>query len=290
MAHEVRSTPTGEIRFITDGGRPRIDARAILFDSWSVDLGGFRERMMPGSVNLDADLVALFDHDTSMVLGRTSANTMEVREDSIGVAFTAYPPETTWAQDLRVSMERGDIRGCSYRMMVEDDFWYVQDDQVCRDIIKANISELTVTSMPAYPETTAEARSHAQALAKQAPGEARVGRVLSDANEQVLKTALVQIEAASDAIESVISSVDPSFNEDDLIQEDPSMEEKPAGPDAGRTPGAEYLAPPTDSATGSMDGAFNESQRSSVGATETPTPETHTYVPGFGFIPTRKEN
>lgn len=291
MASEIRSTSAGEFRFIMDGGRPRIDARAILFNSWSVDLGGFRERMMPGSVSLDADLVALFDHDTSMVLGRTSAGTMIVSEDERGVSMTAWPPNTTWANDLRVSMERGDIKGCSYRMMVEEDKWYVENGQVCRDILKASISELTVTSMPAYPETTAEARSHAEALAQQLPAEDRAGRVISDSNEQVLKNALVQIESASDMLEYVIKQVDPSFNEDDLIVEDPAYEvgEDSDPVDAGRTPGSEYITP-QDSADTADGGSPDAGMRSSVGATETQSAEVPVYVPGFGFIPNRKEN
>lgn len=273
MATEVRTTPAGEIRFLTDGGKARIDARAILFDSWSVDLGGFRERMMPGSVTLDGDLVALFDHDTSMVLGRTSAGTMEVRQDAAGVAFTAYPPETTWAKDLRVSMERGDIRGCSYRMMVEEDDWYVRDGMVCRDIKKASISELTVTSMPAYPETTAEARSHAQALIKDIPGE---DRALTIADEINLSAAAEILDAASELIEKAGETIKDAISRVDL-------EEPEVDPETDPTTEVD----PTDSED--MDGASNE-PRSSVGATETPTADAQTFVPGFGFIPNRKES
>lgn len=162
--YEVRTTPNGELRFLVEGDKPRIDAKAIMFNSWSCDLGGFRERMLPGSVELEDDLLALFDHDTSMVIGRTSAGTMTTTQDGSGVAFTAFPPDTTWARDMRVSMERGDIKGCSYRMLPIEDKWYVENGQVCRDIIKAQVSELTITSMPAYPATTAEARDRAAAV------------------------------------------------------------------------------------------------------------------------------
>lgn len=213
MVFETRAVGSDALTYTVADGRPRIDARAIKFNSWSVDLGGFRERMMPESVTLEPDLVALFDHDTSRVLGRTSAGTMEVRPNSVGVDFTAYPPDTTWAADLRVSMDRGDIRGCSYRMFVDRDSWYVDGDgQVCRDILAARISELTITSMPAYPETTAEARSHAAAVAKRPVD--RAGRVLSDANEVALKAALAAIELAEDTLESVLAAVDPAFQAD----------------------------------------------------------------------------
>lgn len=217
---EVRAAGEGSITFTEIDGKPTIDARAIKYDSWSVDLGGFRERMMPGSVTLDADMVALFDHDTSKVLGRTSAGTMEVRSDSQGVGFTAYPPDTSWANDLRVSMTRGDIKGCSFRMMVDKDAWYVQDGEVRRDVISARVSELTITSMPAYPETSAEARDHAATLAS----EVAVPENLE--------------ERASDT-------------------EDPTDSDLP-------------------------DGASGEAREASGGAPE--TPNSWTFVPGFGFI------
>lgn len=280
MAYETRALSSGSLSFTNEGGKPRIDGRAILFDSWSADLGGFRERMLPNSVELESDLVALFDHATDKVLGRTSAGTMEVRSDSKGVAFTAYPPATTWAADLRVSMERGDIKGCSYRMYVDEDRWYVQDGMVCRDVVRARVSELTVTSMPAYPETTAEARDRASQLAKAANVEERAGRVISDANEQVLKSALVNIEAASDMLEAVITQVDPTFNEDNLIAEDPAYEEMPAAPNAGTVENSGLL----------VGGSLTEADRTSAGAAETTQRQTQTFVMGFGFItnPERK--
>lgn len=281
MTAEVRALSTGELRFLTDGGKPRIDGRAILFDSWSVDLGGFRERMLPGSVNLDPDLLALFDHATDKVLGRTSAGTMEVRMDERGVAFTAYPPETSWAKDLQVSMQRGDIRGCSYRMMVEEDKWYVDPSgQVCRDVVKASVSELTVTSMPAYPETTAEARSTAAKLAQAANVEQRVGREISDANVTILKSVFQNLELASDTLEQLIAKNDPNFNEDNFglpETEDPEMTD--GQPDAGRTPGSDILAP-----TGAVDGSGD----GSVGATENTQTRSRAFVPGFGIISTPK--
>lgn len=291
---EIRAV--SDVSFSMSGDKPRIDARAILFDSWSVDLGGFRERMLPGSVTLDSDLVALFDHDTSMVLGRVSAGTMDVRSDMAGVAFTAYLPDTTWAKDLKVSMERGDIKGCSYRMMVEEDKWYVDmNGQVCRDVIKASVSELTVTSMPAYPETTAEARSHVASLVKNVKAEERVGREISDANLQVLKAVFQNIELASDTLEQVISANDPAFNEDDYGLPDSESEDMP---NAGKTPGQDMISGVCpdcgmmpcccDTQSSEMSGGSPDASRSSVGATET-HPTRTTFVSSFGFITTRKE-
>jgi HK97 family phage prohead protease len=282
---EIRAV--GELTFSMDGDRPRIEARAIKYDSWSVDLGGFRERILPNAVELDSDLVALFDHATDKVLGRVSAGTMTVRSDSAGIAFTAFPPETTWAKDLQVSMERGDIKGCSFRMFVDEDRWYVENGEVRRDVSKARVSELTVTSMPAYPETSAEARSTAQALAEKSE-ENRAGRVLSSSNEIALKAALEAVSLAETTLEAVLSQINPSSDvesedeADEIEEELSSVEHRRA--DCGCS---ECACAPKDSET--LDGSSSQ-PRLSVGATETTPTRSSFYSSKFGLLITRKEN
>lgn len=203
---------------VDDGSvAPQVRASAIVFDRWSQDLGGFVERMMPGSVTLEADMLALFDHQTQYVIGRQSAGTMSVLRHAAGVDFTAVPPDTQWARDMLVSLKRGDIKGCSYRMQVSDDRWYVRDDGVvARDVLAASVCELTITSMPAYPQTTAAVRSRAAAFVR---SELRAGRTLSAANEQALKDALAALDIAENAIEGVLSQVDPAFEPEDEATE-----------------------------------------------------------------------
>lgn len=161
---EIRTIPV-EVRAITgDDGRRVIEGRAIVYDAWSEDLGGFREMLVPGSANLTSDLLALFDHDTSMVLGRTSSGTLEAHDDGSGVVMRAFPPDTSWARDLLVSMDRGDIRQMSFRLRVNEDEWNVVDGEVQRVIRDMDVDELSVVSMPAYPQTSANARSKAAEL------------------------------------------------------------------------------------------------------------------------------
>lgn len=298
MASELRALATvTPIVSMREDGAPQISAEAIRFNSWSVDLGGFRERMLPGSVILDRDLVILFDHDTAKVVGRPSAGTATVAQDERAVTFTATPPSTTWASDLLESMKRGDIRGCSFRMMVDEDKWYVDNGQVCRDVIKARVSELTITSMPAYPETTAEARSRAAELIKEKT-EDRAGRVLSADNQgrltlarDVLDMATELIEKATETIDAVITTVDPTY----IPDSEDGMEACDCG--GSGCPGCECSAdsmdpncacPDAECATchpknpENMDGSSTAS-RSSVGATEK-SKKPETFVPGFGFI------
>jgi len=161
--YETRTVPV-TLRAVSDDERGRsIEGQAIVYDVWSDDLGGFRERLAVGSAQLDADLLALWDHQTSMVLGRTTAGTLRAHDDGSGVSMRAYPPDTTWARDLLVSMDRGDVRHMSFRFRTIDDTWAIGADGVPeRTVLKMSVPEISVVSMPAYPQTSSYARSKAE--------------------------------------------------------------------------------------------------------------------------------
>ena len=162
---EVRVRPVSEVRAVTDeDGTRKVEGYAIRFNEMSEDLGGFREVMAPGSVKLSDDLRANFDHQTQYILGRTSAGTLETKVDDDGVWMRAYPPETTWANDMITSIERGDINQCSFEFYALDDKFEKRDGEVLRTVLDANVVALSVVAVPAYPTTSVHARDMAKAL------------------------------------------------------------------------------------------------------------------------------
>ncbi len=168
MSLEVRR---GEIRaIIEEDGQPVIEGRAIVFGSPSDDLGGFREIIEQGSVNFTDDVVLDFDHKTQYILGRQSNGTLDINVSPDGVSFRARPPQTQWVRDLIESMKGGYINQCSFMFRCREDEWQNagEDTGVIRRVKDALVSALSVVSMPAYPQTTAEARDKAAEL-KEAP-------------------------------------------------------------------------------------------------------------------------
>ncbi|OOF68802.1 peptidase [Rodentibacter pneumotropicus] len=114
------------------------------------------------------DVRALFEHDHTKLLGRTSAGTLKLEEDNIGLRFELTPPETTLGKDLLISVERGDISGMSFGFWAKEEIWDFDVEPYQRTVSKAELFEITVTSIPAYPESSVEIakRSMNEAKAK----------------------------------------------------------------------------------------------------------------------------
>ena len=85
---ELRSFALNEFRVDSaEGMPPRMFGHAAMFNSLSGDLGGFREQIAPGAFRKSlesADVRALFNHDSNIVLGRNKAGTLRLKEDESG--------------------------------------------------------------------------------------------------------------------------------------------------------------------------------------------------------------
>lgn len=129
----------------------------IVFNSLSVDLGGFKERIRPEAVNRtlreQLDVRALVDHESAKVLGRMRSGTLSLRKTADGLASRIEPPDTTYAVDLMKSLRRGDVSGMSFGFMALDDEWHLEDGLPIREVIDMRIREISVVTFPAYEAT-----------------------------------------------------------------------------------------------------------------------------------------
>jgi len=171
MEKEVRCFDV-ELR-VTDGEKPHIQGHAAVFNQWSEDLGGFREKIRPGAFKKtlkESDVRALFNHDANYVLGRNKAGTLTLAEDDTGLAIDIDPPDTTWASDLKVSMQRGDVNQMSFGFQTVKDEWNNEDKKnIERELVEVRLFDVSVVTYPAYPQTNAQVRSKVEQLASE-PG------------------------------------------------------------------------------------------------------------------------
>lgn len=146
----------------------RISGLAAVFDARSENLGGFTEVIKRGAfrkvLKTDPDVRCLFNHDMNLPLGRTAAGTLRLRETPEGLEYEADAPDTSYARDLRVLMDRGDVNQSSFAFRVAPggDSW---DEDPGTGALVRTISEfgelydVSPVTVPAYPQTTSHARS-----------------------------------------------------------------------------------------------------------------------------------
>jgi HK97 family phage prohead protease len=155
---------TVEFRAADDGSGPVLEGYAAVFDRWSVDLGGFKEKIDRAAFNktvAEADVVALWEHDTRYLLGRMASGTLRLKVDDRGLQYVIDPlPDTTVGRDVAELGRRKDIQGSSFGFRTIRDEWHEDDEgNVTRTLLEVALIDVSPVTMPAYPDTDAAIRS-----------------------------------------------------------------------------------------------------------------------------------
>lgn len=143
-----------------EGDAPLFQGYAAVFNTLSVELWGFREKLAPGAFtnSLGDDVRALWDHQTGVVMGRTKSGTLRLAEDATGLRFENDPPLAA-TREIE-SVQRGDVDQMSFGFRTLEDTWDIdENDQVIRTLLKVKLYEVSYVTFPAYPATSVQARS-----------------------------------------------------------------------------------------------------------------------------------
>lgn len=159
---ERRHFTVKELRVVRADGQPAVIAgHAAVFDTLSVELWGFREKIQKGAFanTLNADVRALFNHDPNLVLGRTTNKTLSLREDEKGLFVEITPPDTQAARDAVALIERGDVTQMSFGFRTITDKWNTEDGETVRTLVEVELFDVSPVTFPAYPDTDVAVRS-----------------------------------------------------------------------------------------------------------------------------------
>ncbi len=109
---------------------------------------------------LGGDVRALIDHETRLVLGRSKAGTLELREDSHGLwGRVKINPNDQDAVNLYERVKRGDVDQCSFGFeIIKEDTEFREDGSVHWTIREVKLYEVSVVTFPAYEDTSVSAR------------------------------------------------------------------------------------------------------------------------------------
>jgi len=166
---ERRTYEQIEIRAVTDGGSLRLIGHAAVFNKKSEEIFGFREIVLPGAFSNSLkkdDIRALWNHDPAFILGRNKSGTLRMREDELGLRTEIDLPDTQLARDLYTSVKRGDVDQMSFGFRTVSDSWRKEDGDVIRELIEAQLFDVSPVTYPAYPQTDISARSFYEARMK----------------------------------------------------------------------------------------------------------------------------
>lgn len=145
-------------------GAPYIEGHFAVFGG-NYQIGpDLSESIAPGAFAscLDDDVRALTNHDTTLVLGRTKAGTLELREDSEGLwGRIRINREDGDAMNLYRRVERGDVDQCSFGFTIgEEATEFGENGSIHWTITRVDtLYEVSVVTFPAYENTEVSARA-----------------------------------------------------------------------------------------------------------------------------------
>lgn len=156
------SSPLSVVKRSEEDESRTIEGYAVNFNKRSKKLGWFEEvidsRAFDGCDM--SDVVAVFNHDESKPLARTSNNSLELSVDDGGLKFRFDIPETSYGNDLLTNIRSGVISECSFAFSVEDQDWDESGDITLRTIKKiSRLYDVSPVTRPAYNDTSVALRS-----------------------------------------------------------------------------------------------------------------------------------
>lgn len=168
MTHQVerRFVPAEfQTRSVSDG-KAVIEGYAYLFNKRSQNLGGFREQILPGagadSIGRD-DIRALNNHEPTLILGRNTAGTLRMTEDTHGLDYEIdVDPRISYVRDLMISLERGDVTQSSFGFESVDDAWSIDEEEFpLRSVRSMKLFDVSPVTYPAYTDSISMVSSRA---------------------------------------------------------------------------------------------------------------------------------
>jgi HK97 family phage prohead protease len=166
MDRKIRQTRSLQTELKT---RAEPDAQNMYIEGYFAVFGretelwpGAFEEIAPGAFDetLNNDIRALINHDTTLVLGRNKAGTLELKADSYGLwGRVKINPNDSDAVNLYERVKRGDVDQCSFGFnIIEEETEWREDGTVKWRLTKVDLHEVSICTFPAYEETGVQAR------------------------------------------------------------------------------------------------------------------------------------
>ena len=196
------------------------------------NIGWFYERVEEGAFDdalKTSDVRALINHDPNLLLGRTKSETLRLSTDAEGLRYEVDPPNTTYANDLIISLKRGDHDQSSYAFTLKrkgvngatenGDEWFEDKDGKLTRTIKKNgverIYDVTIATYGAFPTADSGIQQNSEArdsYERQTGKSADTGKPIINDEEEARKRAKEEKEARENTV--TLESLIPTDQKD----------------------------------------------------------------------------
>ncbi|MCD2137176.1 HK97 family phage prohead protease [Salinicoccus halitifaciens] len=154
---EVRAESNEQEKMVIEGYALKFNTKSNPLRSNDIS---FVETISPEALK-DADMEdvrALIDHNPSLVLARTTADTLKLEVDEVGLKFRAELADTTYARDLYKNIEAGNINQCSFAFELDekgDSVRYNKETRMYERTLNSfkKIIDVSAVTYPAYSDT-----------------------------------------------------------------------------------------------------------------------------------------
>ena len=144
-----------------------IEGYGSVFNSRSLDLGGFQEIIAPGAfdgVIERSDVKALLDHNAErgiLARSRNGKGSLSLELDERGLKYSFDAPHTNLGDEVVEGLKRGDYSQSSFAFTVESESWTKEaDGSYLRTITKiGGLYDVSIVANPAYTDTSVALRS-----------------------------------------------------------------------------------------------------------------------------------
>lgn len=152
----------GKFQARAEDGNLYIEGYFAVYNSRYNLWDGAYETIAPGAFEGEnrKDVRALCNHDSTLVLGRTTAGTLTLRTDEVGLWGSIIINQADQdAMNLYERVKRGDVTQCSFGFDIVDQDVEYQDGEPTVWIIKrVRLYEVSVVTFPAYEDTGVSVR------------------------------------------------------------------------------------------------------------------------------------
>ena len=227
-----------------------IEGYAIVFNSLSNDLGGFREIIEQGAITDElinnSDIVCLMNHDIKKgLLARSyhGRGSLKLDIDEHGLHYSFEAPKTALGDEVLEGIRRGDIAKCSFAFVCGEDNWTKDENgEYIRHVKKIkNLYDVSLVYHPAYEETEVKADTRGLDELKAQEANNIVKENSEDMNDKQelitqLQTILEKLKTDEKPVEEKEEKDEKPEEVEKPVEDTPKDDEKPVEEKADETP------------------------------------------------------